>query len=46
MCRHEKSGCQIQENMTEKPEECTPDQIKECHGEGAEHPCVDLKKEE
>ncbi|MCK4860095.1 MAG: hypothetical protein KAS87_06020 [Candidatus Omnitrophica bacterium] len=45
MCSHEKSGCQIQEKLKGKPEECSPEQIKECHGEGTHHPCVDFKKE-
>lgn len=45
MCRHEISGCQIQEKLKGKPEECGPEQIRECHGEGKDHPCVDLKKE-
>jgi hypothetical protein len=46
MCSHEKSGCQIQDKLKGKPEECGPDQIKECHGEDAVHPCIDSKKEE
>jgi hypothetical protein len=46
MCRHDNTGCQILENLKGKPEECSPEQIKECHGEGVQHPCVDSKKEE
>jgi len=23
-----------------KPEECTPEQIRECHGDVSEHPCI------
>ncbi len=31
--------CEKPERLTERPEECTPEQIRECHGEGSEHPC-------
>ena len=34
------SECKHPEKLERKPEECTPEQIKECHGEVAEHPCV------
>jgi hypothetical protein len=27
-----------------KPEECTPEQIKECHWEAQDHPCESEKK--
>lgn len=37
MCR--KSGCQKPEGEKRNPEECTPEQIKECHGETEAHPC-------
>jgi hypothetical protein len=46
MCCDEKSGCQIQEKLKGKPQECNPDQIKECHGKKTEHPCIDSKKKE
>ena len=32
--------CQKPENLKIKPEECTPEQIKKCHGEVKGHPCV------
>jgi ArsR family transcriptional regulator len=32
--------CQYPEKLKGKPEECTPEQIKECHGD-KEHPCED-----
>jgi DNA-binding transcriptional ArsR family regulator len=35
--------CQYPEKLKTKPEECTPEQIKECHG-NKEHPCVDDKE--
>lgn len=46
MCGTEKDKCQFPEKLKGKPEDCSPEQIKECHGEGAEHPCVDSKEEE
>ncbi len=33
-------GCQKSENLRGKPADCTPEQIRECHGDTAEHPCV------
>jgi len=35
--------CQYPEKLKGKPEECTPDQIKECHGD-KEHPCEKEEK--
>jgi ArsR family transcriptional regulator len=35
--------CQYPEKLVGKPEECTPEQIKECHGD-KEHPCEDEKE--
>jgi len=32
------------ENLKMKPEECTPQQIKECHGDTKEHPCEEKKE--
>ena len=32
--------CQNPEKLKGKPEECTPQQIRECHGD-KEHPCID-----
>ena len=46
MCGTEKDKCQFPEKLKGKPEDCSPEQIKECHGEGAEHPCVESKEEE
>ena len=45
MCCTEKNKCQFPEKLKGKPEDCSAEQIKECHGEGAEHYCVDSKKE-
>jgi hypothetical protein len=32
--------CQKPLKLKGKPEECTPEQIRECHGETPEHPCM------
>lgn len=36
----EKKGCQKPENLKGKPNECTPEQIKKCHGVEKSHPCT------
>ena len=40
-CHDDKSRaeCQKPEKLRGKPSECTPEQIKECHGDVAGHPC-------
>jgi len=35
-----KDCCQQPDRLKGKPEECTPEQIRECHGDEKEHPCV------
>ena len=46
MC-DEKNKCQQPEKLEEKPEECAPEQIEECHGDVKEHPCTeDTEKKE
>jgi hypothetical protein len=45
MCDPEKK-CEKPENQKTKPEECTSEQIKECHGEAKGHPCVDEQEDE
>jgi len=42
----EKKGCQKPEALEGKPEECSPEQIKKCHGDVKEHPCVETDKDE
>ncbi len=39
-CAEKKSGCQRPDELKEKPEECTPKQIKKCHGTMRKHPCA------
>ncbi len=44
MCKVEsEKGCEHPEKLKDRPEECTPEQIRECHGEVTEHPCVEEK---
>jgi ArsR family transcriptional regulator, arsenate/arsenite/antimonite-responsive transcriptional repressor len=43
MCQ---SCCQVPEKLKEKPQECTPEQIKECHGNSEKHPCVEDKEKQ
>ena len=38
-CCDPKSECAHPEKLKGDPSECTPEQIQECHGEVAEHPC-------
>ena len=44
MCKSKsRKRCEHPERLKGKPEECSPEQIKECHGEVVEHPCVKKK---
>jgi hypothetical protein len=44
MCKSESTkGCEHSERLRGKPEECSPEQIAECHGDVREHPCVKEK---
>ncbi len=36
--------CGHSEKSKEKPEECSEEQIKECHGDTKDHPCKDEDK--
>ncbi|MDH7602902.1 MAG: hypothetical protein QHI38_12210 [Armatimonadota bacterium] len=39
MCGN-KNDCKRLGNKVVDPKQCTPEQIRECHGETVEHPCV------
>jgi DNA-binding transcriptional ArsR family regulator len=41
-----KSCCEQPQKLKDKPEACTPEQIRECHGDGKKHPCEGEKKKE
>ena len=32
--------CQQPDKLVDKPESCTPEQIRQCHGDTEEHPCT------
>ena len=36
--------CERPIKLKEKPEKCTPEQIKECHGDVKDHPCAPKKE--
>jgi hypothetical protein len=39
MCDDKKCGCQEQGKEKPNPKECTPEQIRKCHGDSGDHPC-------
>ena len=39
-----KDHCQQPDLLKGKPEECTPEQIRECHGDEKDHPCIPKKE--
>jgi len=41
-----KDCCEQPEKLKIKPSECTPEQIKECHGHQHDHPCANKEKEQ
>jgi hypothetical protein len=41
MCEKGSGGCQHPEKLKGRPEDCTPEQIRECHGDVEVHPCVE-----
>jgi len=36
--------CQKPKELKGKPEDCTPEQVKKCHGSEKDHPCVPKKR--
>ena len=44
MCQ-EKKACEKPEELKGKPEECSPEQIRKCHGHVREHPCVEMAED-
>jgi len=41
MCCNKKQGCQKPEKLSGKPEDCSPEQIRKCHGDVDAHSCVE-----
>ena len=45
MCESEnRKGCEHQGKLKGKPEECSPEEIRECHGDVEEHRCANEKQ--
>ena len=40
MCDAKKRCCEKPENLKSKPENCSLEQVRKCHGDVKEHPCV------
>ena len=38
MC-DQKKGCQKPSELRGKPQECSPEQVRKCHGDSKKHPC-------
>jgi len=43
MCEKEKC-CQKPDKLRGKPQDCSPEHIKECHGDVKGHPCLSQKR--
>lgn len=41
MCCKDEKKCEKPENLKGKPEECSEEQIKECHGDEKKHTCCE-----
>jgi hypothetical protein len=39
-CNDKKEGCRKPENLKGKPEDCSPEQIRKCHGDVKKHSCL------
>ena len=39
-----KKGCQKPEELKGEPGECSPEQVRKCHGSDKNHPCVTAAK--
>ena len=42
----EKKACEHPEKLKGKPQDCSPEQIRECHGDAKDHPCVEPPAQE
>lgn len=45
MCAKTKGTCQKPDELKGKPSECSPEQIRKCHGDAdpTKHPCTNRK---
>ena len=46
MCDCAKTECQHPEELIGKPEDCSPEQIRKCHGDTKDHPCAPSKEKD
>ena len=46
MCGGKGCGCQQPGKLKDTPENCSPEQIRECHGDAEKHPCVKADRED
>ena len=44
MCTNHSEKCCCQNPEKRKPKDCTPEQIKTCHGDTKQHPCENIKR--
>jgi len=44
--RCKKTKCKKPENLKGKPEECSSQQIRKCHGDAKKHPCAKTRKKQ
>jgi len=45
MCK-EQDKCEKPENLKTTPKKCTPEQVRECHGDVESHPCMEEQENE
>jgi len=39
-CKPKTQGCQKPAELNGKPADCSPKQVRKCHGDVKEHPCT------
>ncbi|MFW5893955.1 MAG: hypothetical protein ACOCUY_02350 [Verrucomicrobiota bacterium] len=40
-CKDKNQSCEQPENLKGTPQDCTPEQVRKCHGDAESHPCVE-----
>jgi hypothetical protein len=45
-CAEDRKRCQCPSELKGTPKDCTPEQIKKCHGSEKDHPCTEEEKKE
>ena len=44
-CCNDEKKCERPDQLKGKPEDCSPEQIRKCHGDDPSHPCVETECE-